>query len=107
MQVKLVLSIETKNATANAPVNAPVKISDVLKNVLKNVQKDAPKKLTDRQVNILELIIRTPNITLQEMSKRTKVSVKTIQRDFDAIRKLGISITRKDGKTYGEWVVRS
>lgn len=52
-------------------------------------------------------MVRTPNVTLQELSKRTKVSVKTIQRDFEAVRKLGISITRKDGKTYGEWEVNA
>ena len=103
MQVKLVLTIETKDAT----VNATVKMSDVLKNVLKNVQKDVLMKLTERQIDILELMVRTPNVTLQEMSKRTKVSVKTIQRDFEAVRKLGISITRKDGKTYGEWEVNA
>ena len=73
--------------TASETINESVTMSDVLK----NVQKDVLKKLTDRQVNILGLIVRTPNFTLLEMSKRTKVSVKTIQRDFDAVRKLGIS----------------
>ena len=81
------------------------KILCLVLDVLKNVQKDVLKKLTERQIEILELIVQTSNVTLQEMSKRTKVSVKTIQRDFEAVRKLGISITRKDGKTYGEWVV--
>lgn len=78
-----------------------------MSDALKNVQKDVLKKLTERQIDILEMMIQKPNVTLQEMSKRAKVSVKTIQRDFDAVRKLGVSITRKDGKTYGEWEVRS
>ena len=76
-------------------------------NLLKNVQKDVLKKLTERQIDVLELMIQTPTITLQEMSNRLNVSVKTIQRDFDAIRELGVSITRKDGKTYGKWEVHS
>ena len=80
-------------------------MSDVLKNVLKNVQKDILKELTERQIDILELIVRDPTITLNELSKRIEVSVKTIQRDFTAVRKLGIQINRKDGKTYGEWEV--
>ena len=80
-------------------------MSDVLKNVLKNVQKDVLKKLTERQVDILELIVNDPTITLNKMSKRIDVSIKTIQRDFTAVRELGIQINRKDGKTYGEWEV--
>ena len=52
-------------------------MSDVLKNVL--------KKLTERQIDILELIVQTPNITLKEMSQRVNVSVKTVQRDTRVI----------------------
>lgn len=112
MQVKLVLTIETKEEIPIITKDDGEKdMSDVLKNVLKNVlkdgQKDVLEKLTERQVNELELMIQTPTITLQEMSNRLNVSVKTIQRDFDAIRELGVSITRKDGKTYGKWEVHS
>ena len=81
-------------------------LSDVLKNVLKNVQKENLEKLTERQIDILEFIIQTPTITFKEMSKRLKVSVKTIQRDYTAMGLLGINIVRKDGKTYGEWVIK-
>jgi predicted HTH transcriptional regulator len=82
-------------------------LSDVLKNVQKNVQKENLGKLTERQIDILEFIVQTPTITFQEMSKRLKVSVKTIQRDYSAMGQLGIYIVRKDGKTYGEWVIQS
>ena len=46
------------------------------------------------------------NITLKEMSNRINVSVKTVQRDFAAMKELGIEIIRKDGKTYGEWYIK-
>lgn len=82
-------------------------LSDVLKNVLKNIQKENLGKLTERQIDILEFIVQTPTITFKEMSKRLKVSVKTIQRDYSAMGQLGIYIVRKDGKTYGEWVIQS
>jgi predicted HTH transcriptional regulator len=111
--------IELDEVELSLPVQKPMEISknnsnenkrelsDVLKNVLKNVQKDVLKKLTERQIDILELIVLNPTITLNEMSKRIDVSVKTIQRDFTAVRELGIQINRKDGKTYGEWEVLS
>ena len=107
-EVELVLPVSSpKTAPANAPANDMVKMSDVLKDVLKNVQKDVLKKLAERQIDILELMVLNPTITLNEMSKRIDVSVKTIQRDFAAVRELGIQINRKDGKTYGEWEVLS
>jgi predicted HTH transcriptional regulator len=108
LQVKLILSIETKKGEKPILQDGDKKeMSDVLKDVLKNVQKDVLKKLTERQIDILELIVLNPTITLNEMSKRIDVSVKTIQRDFTAVRELGIQINRKDGKTYGEWEVLS
>ena len=81
-------------------------MSDVLKNVLKDVHKDVLKELTERQIVILETIYTSPNVTQQEMSTKLKVSKKTIQREFDAIRKLGINIDRRDGRKEGEWVIK-
>ena len=98
MQVKLILHIETL-------AKETVVISDVLKDVLKNVSKDVLKELTERQKTILELIYSTPTITGQEMSEKLQVSEKTVQRDFAAIRKLGIELIREGGKTYGHWVI--
>ena len=80
-------------------------ISDVLKNVLKDVHKDILKELTERQIVILETICTSPDVTQQKMSTKLKVSKKTIQREFDAIRKLGINIDRQDGRKEGEWVI--
>ena len=96
MQVKLILSIETKEE--DAPANVLVNIPNVLKDVL--------KELTERQVVILETICTSPDVTQQEMSTKLKVSKKTIQREFDAIRKLGINIDRQDGRKEGEWVIK-
>ena len=81
-------------------------IPDVLKDVLKDVHKDVLKELTERQIVILEAICASPDVTQQEMSTKLKVSKKTIQREFDAIRKLGININRQDGRKEGEWVIK-
>ena len=60
-------------------------MSDVLKNVLKNAQEDVLKKLTEKQIDILELIVHDPTVALNEMSKKLDVFSKTIQRDFKAL----------------------
>ena len=108
-EVELVLPVPSpKTALKTAPVNASAddpKMSDDLKNILKDVQKDVLKKLSERQIDLLELIVHNPTITLNEMSKRVDVSVKTIQRDFAAVKVLGILVNRKDGKTYGKWEI--
>ena len=80
-------------------------MSDVLKNVLKDVQKDVLKEVSERQIVILETICISPEVTLQEMSRKLHVSEKTIQREFTAIRKLGINIERHDGRKEGKWVI--
>ena len=80
-------------------------IPDILKNVLKDVRKDVLKELSERQIVILELICTSPETTLIEMSRKLKVSDKTIQREFTAIRKLGINIERQDGRKEGRWVI--
>lgn len=54
---------------------------------------------------ILELICTSPEATLIEMSRKLKVSDKTVQRGFTAIRKLGINIERKDVRKEGKWVI--
>ena len=71
-----------------------------------DVQKDVLKELSERQVVILELIYTSPEATLIEMSRKLKVSDKTIQREFTAIRKLGINIERQDGRKEGKWVIK-
>lgn len=38
---------------------------------------------------------------------KLKVSDKTIQREFTAIRKLGINIERQDGRKEGKWVINN
>ena len=40
------------------------------------------------------------------MSRKLKVSDKTIQREFTAIWKLGINIKRQDGRKGGKWVIK-
>ena len=40
------------------------------------------------------------------MSRKLKVSDKTIQREFTAIRKLGINIERQDGRKEGFWIIK-
>ena len=71
-----------------------------------DVHKDCLKELTERQVIMLEMIYASPDVTQQEMSTKLNVSKKTIQREFTAIRKVGINIDRQDGRKEGKWVIK-
>lgn len=73
---------------------------------MKDVQKDVLKELSEGQIFIIELICTSPEATLTEMSRKLNVSDKTIQREFTAIRKLGINIERQDGRKEGKWVIK-
>ena len=102
----VIADIATREKIKDRSQEMTKNIPDVLKDVLKDVQKDVLKELSERQVVILELIYTSPEATLIEMSRKLKVSDKTIQREFTAIRKLGINIERQDGRKEGKWVIK-
>lgn len=89
LQVKLILSIETKN-------------------VVKDVVKDVVKELSERQRIILDFITEDPALTAKEMSERmsekTGIVPRTIQRDLADLQKKGI-IVREGGRKDGRWVI--
>ena len=100
LQVKLILSIETKEKDSLMPSNGTKEMSVVLKDVL--------KELSERQIVILEMIVRDPSLSAKAMSekmseKNTNVE-RTIERDLAKLKKLGI-LTRKGGRKNGEWVI--
>lgn len=100
LQVKLILSIETKEKDSLMPSSGTKEMLDVLKDVL--------KELSERQIVILEMIVRDPSLSAKAMSekmseKNTNVE-RTIERDLAKLKKLGI-LTCKGGRKNGEWVI--
>ena len=85
MQVKLILTIETKNVT-------------------KDVTKDVTKELSERQVLILELIAENAMATISEMSQKTGDAPRTIIRDIEHLQSLGI-LVRIGGRKEGQWKI--
>ncbi len=69
MQVKLIPHIENIGDDTKNGIKSGTKENDVLK----NVPKDVLKKLTDRQLKILELINSNSAITRSEMSSQLGV----------------------------------
>lgn len=96
LQVKLILSVETKEKDSLMSSNGTKEMLDVL------------KELSERQIVILEMIVRDPSLSANAMSekmseKNTSVE-RTIERDLAKLKKLGI-LTRKGGRKNGEWVI--
>ena len=100
LQVKLILSIETKEKDSLKPSNGAKEMSGVLKDVL--------KELSERQIVILEMIVRDPSLSAkamsEKMSEKNTTVERTIERDLAKLKKLGI-LTRKGGRKNGEWVI--
>lgn len=69
-----------------------------------NVTKDVTKELSDRQTIILSLMASDDTITTTEMSQKTGVERRTIQRDIEALQKAGI-LRREGGRKDGRWVI--
>lgn len=70
-----------------------------IENYLKSVHEDVQKKLSDRQLIILNLIRMKNNITLAGISEELGVSIKTVQRELKELREKGI-VERQGGRTY-------
>lgn len=97
MQVKLVLTIMTKDA-----------VKDVVKDVVKGIPRELLKELSERQLVILGLIASDSTISAraisEKVSEKMSVDERTIQRDLAKIKKLGI-LRRRGGRKNGEWEI--
>ena len=89
MQVKLVLSIETKDAPANETANATV---------------NATVKLSKTQKKILPIIQENKYATYEEIAKQLDIERTTVWRNLDAMKKNGV-INRVGGDKNGYWEV--
>lgn len=75
-------------------------------NVVKDVVKDVVKELTERQQVILNLIKENPSLSANEMSQKTGMTSRTIQRDLALLHEKGI-LYREGGRKDGRWVIKS
>ena len=77
-------------------------------NVVKDVVKDVVKELTERQKLILDMIRQDGALSARAMSdslsEKEKVSERTVQRDLDIMKKMGV-IFRSGGRQNGEWKI--
>ena len=96
LQVKLILSIETKDGD---------------KTFVKDFVKDFVKELSERQKVILELVASDPSISAKAISDKISektsekgITDRTIQNDIAKLKKLGI-LTREGGRKEGRWVI--
>lgn len=69
-----------------------------------NVVKDVVKELTERQQVILNLIKENPSLSANEMSQKTGMTSRTIQRDLAFLHEKGI-LYREGGRKDGRWVI--
>ena len=66
--------------------------------------KDFLKELTERQIDILELISQDFLITGSQLAEKLGVTGRTIRSDISALQKLGI-LHRENGRKDGKWVI--
>ena len=101
MQVKLVLSIETKDVVKGF-------VKDVVKGFVKEIPQEILRELTERQLVILEMIASDSTISAkaisEKVSEKDSVTDRTIQNDLAKIKELGI-LRRKGGRKNGEWEI--
>ena len=95
---------ELKNKIEVDEVELVLPVSTATTNVVKDVVKDVVKELTDRQRVIIDLIRENPSLSASEMSQKTGMVTRTIQRDLASLHEKGI-LTREGGRKDGKWVI--
>ena len=95
---------ELKNKIEVDEVELVLPVSTATTNVVKDVVKDVVKELTDRQRVIIDLIREDPSLSASEMSQKTGMVTRTIQRDLASLHEKGI-LTREGGRKDGKWVI--
>ena len=65
------------------------------KNFVKDFVKDFAKDLSERQKVILELINDNPFISAKDMSEKTSINERTIERDIAKLKKIGHSYAQR------------
>lgn len=95
LQVKLILSIETKE---DKPYTPEFGIKDGIK--------DGIKELTERQIVILNLIKQDETITSSVLTQKAGISQRTLMRELATLQEKGI-LAREGGRKEGKWVIIS
>jgi ATP-dependent DNA helicase RecG len=72
--------------------------------VARKVVKAYSGQLSDRQITILELMIKRPSISATEMTTTFGLTIRTIQRDISKLKELGI-LEREGGDKGGKWII--
>lgn len=75
-----------------------------LPNVTKDVANDVVKELTEHQTVILKLIQENPTLSASEMSQKTGMVTRTIQRDLADLQRKGV-LVREGSRKDGRWVI--
>lgn len=83
-----------KNVSIDVPLNVPI-----------NVPREISEQLSERQRFILDCIEQNASMSQTEMSQKAGVSRKTIQREIEQMRSLGLQIMREGSKKDGKWII--
>ena len=93
LQVKLILSIETKE---EKPFTPEFGIKDGIKGGV--------KELTERQTDILNLIRQDETITGSVLTQKAGISQRTLMRELATLQEKGF-LAREGGRKEGKWVI--
>ena len=97
----LKVQIKDQKVQIKEPKNG---IKDGTKNGTKDGTKNGTKILTNRQKTIMDILKKDGSITMEILSKRIGVSMRTINREMSFLQKMK-RIERVGAKTNGEWRV--
>ena len=76
----------------------------ITKNGTKGGTKDTAIQLTERQHVIVNLLEDDGTITIPDLARKIRLSVRTVKRELETLQSLGV-LHREGGRKEGRWVV--
>lgn len=86
----------------NVPTNVPIKLEQIIRDRLLSMNY-AQKKI-ERAIQIVSIIADNKNISMEDIAKNIGVNSRTIKRDIDTLKGIGV-LDREGSRKSGKWII--
>ena len=90
------------NVPINVPVNVPIKLEKIIRDRLLSM--DYAQKKIERAIQIVSIIADNKNVSMEDIAKNIGVNSRTIKRDIDALKEIGV-LDREGSRKTGQWII--
>ena len=96
------LGTKEDNVPINVPIKVPIKLEKIIRDRLLSM--DYAQKKIERAIQIVSIIADNKNVSTDDIAKNIGVNSRTIKRDIDALKEIGV-LDRDGSRKTGQWII--